>query len=133
MAEAKVILVDQIEPLILEIRGQKVLLDKDLAGLYGVATKRLNEQVRRNRKRFPVDFLFRLTAKEKDEVVANCDHLANLRFSPQLPYAFTESWCDYGRYHPQFAAHSRGQRVRRPSLCQTQALRTGPQRTRGQA
>lgn len=58
--------------------------------LYGVPTKRLNEQVRRNRERFPTDFLFQLTADEKAEVVAKCDHLAKLKFSPQLPYAFTE-------------------------------------------
>jgi ORF6N domain len=88
--EGKIVLVDQIETLILEIRGQKVLLNSDLAALYGVPTKRLNEQVRRNRQRFPEDFLFQLTAAEKAEVVANCDHLAKLKFSPQLPYAFTE-------------------------------------------
>ena len=86
----EIVLVDQIEPLILSIRDQKVLLDSDLAELYGVTTKRLNEQVRRNRKRFPADFMFRLTAKEKAEVVANCAHLARLKFSPNLPYAFTE-------------------------------------------
>ena len=60
---------------ILLIRGKKVMIDRDLAELYGVPTKRLNEQVRRNMKRFPKDFMFQLTEKEKDEVVANCDHL----------------------------------------------------------
>jgi hypothetical protein len=79
-----------IERSILLIRGQRVMLDADLAGLYGVSTKRLNEQVRRNRDRFPGDFMFQLTANEKAEVVANCDHLAKLRFSPVLPNAFTE-------------------------------------------
>lgn len=63
---------------------------RDLAELYGVTTKRLNEQVRRNRKRFPDDFMFQLTKAEKTEVVANCDHLARLKFSPVLPTAFTE-------------------------------------------
>ena len=53
----------------------------DLAVLYGVQTKRLNEQVKRNRERFPADFLFQLTASEKAEVVANCDHLQKLKFS----------------------------------------------------
>ena len=57
------------------IRGEKVILDSDLAEFYGVATKRLNEQVRRNRSRFPEDFVFQLTAAEKTEVVAKCDHL----------------------------------------------------------
>ena len=53
-------------------------------------TKRLNEQVRRNRERFPDDFMFQLTQAEKDEVVANCDHLAKLKFAAALPLAFTE-------------------------------------------
>jgi len=65
-------------------------MDADLAELYGVTTKRLNEQVRRNRSRFPEDFIFQLTTEEKSEVVANCDHLSKLKFSKTLPYAFTE-------------------------------------------
>jgi hypothetical protein len=68
----------------------RVMIDVDLAALYGVPTKRLNEQVKRNRNRFPADFLFQLTAAEKVEVVANCDHLTKLKFSKALPYAFTE-------------------------------------------
>jgi hypothetical protein len=88
--ESSLILVDQIEPLIMEIRGQKVMLDHDLAVLYGVLTKALNQAVKRNRDRFPGDFLFQLNSKEKLEVVTNCDHLAKLKFSPRLPYAFTE-------------------------------------------
>ena len=55
-----------------------------------MATKRLNEQVKRNRDRFPADFMFPLTLDEKAEVVATCDHLKSLRFSPSLPNAFTE-------------------------------------------
>jgi hypothetical protein len=79
-----------VEPLILTLRGQRVILDADLAEIYGVETKRLNEQVKRNSGRFPEDFMFRLSDDEKTEVVANCDHLHKLKFSPQLPYAFTE-------------------------------------------
>ena len=75
---------------ILLIREKKVMIDKDIAELYGVTTKRLNEQVKRNKKRFPDDFMFQLTENEKEEVVANCDHLKNLKYSPNLPYAFTE-------------------------------------------
>lgn len=75
---------------ILTLRGQRVILDADLAELYGVTTKRLNEQVKRNAERFPPDFMFRLTAKEKAEVVANCDHLQRLKFSAVIPCAFTE-------------------------------------------
>ena len=81
---------ERIERVILLIRGQKVILDTDLARLYGVTTKRLNEQVKRNRRRFPADFMFQLTGEEKAEVVANCDHLTKLKFSPGLPHAFTE-------------------------------------------
>ena len=57
------------------VRGVKVMIDSDLAELYGVTTKRLNEQVKLNLHRFPGDFMFRLTAEEKEEVVAKCDHL----------------------------------------------------------
>ena len=78
------------ETCILLIRGQKVILDADLAELYCVKTKRLNEQVKRNRERLPADFMFQLTQEEKAEVVANCDHLSRLKFSRTLPYAFTE-------------------------------------------
>ena len=88
--EACIVPSDNIESRILTIRGQKVILDADLALIYGVPTKRLNEQVKRNWKRFPDDFVFQLTTAEKAEVVANCDHLARLKFSPVLPWAFTE-------------------------------------------
>ena len=82
--------VGKIEQRILLIRGEKVIIDADLAEFYGVPTKRLNEQVKRNKARFPKDFMFRLSATEKAEVVANCDHLSKLKFSKTLPYAFTE-------------------------------------------
>jgi len=72
------------------IRDQRVMVDNDMAELYGVTTKRLNEAVKRNSTRFPVDFMFQLSISEKDELVANCDHLKKLKFSPYLPYAFTE-------------------------------------------
>jgi len=91
MKEKGVIIpVERVETAILLIRGQKVILAADLSRLYGVTTKRLNEQVRRNRDRFPKDFIFRLTTEEKSEVVANCAHLSKLKFSKTLPYAFTE-------------------------------------------
>lgn len=83
-------MVPRIEGRIQLIRGLRVMVDVDLASLYGVQTKRLNEQVKRNRARFPADFLFQLTPAEKAEVVANCDHLQKLKFSKTLPYAFTE-------------------------------------------
>ncbi len=91
MAESKsVVPVGKIENRILLIRGEKVIIDADLAGFYGVPTKRLNEQVKRNKDRFPDDFMFQLSVAEKIEVVANCDHLKNLKYSNTLPYVFTE-------------------------------------------
>jgi len=63
------LVVEAIEPMILTIRGQKVMLDADLARLYGVTTKQLNQQLKRNASRFPPDFVFTLSAEEKEEVV----------------------------------------------------------------
>jgi phage regulator Rha-like protein len=85
-----VIPVERIERAILSIHGEKVMLDSDLAELYGVETKALNQAVKRNLNRFPPDFMFQLTKTEKAEVVTNCDHLIHLKFSSNLPYAFTE-------------------------------------------
>jgi len=75
---------------ILWLRGLPVILDLHLALLYGVKTKRLNEQVRRNSDRFPEDFVFRLSKEEWAEVVANCDQLGKILHSSILPTAFTE-------------------------------------------
>jgi hypothetical protein len=69
----------------------KGFIDADLAAIYGVTTKSLNQAVRRNASRFPADFVFQLTLQEKQEVVTNCDHLIRLKFSPVLPLAFTEN------------------------------------------
>lgn len=91
MADKSIVVpVGRIEQRILLVRGRKVIIDADLAALYGVTTKRMNEQVRRNRERFPEDFMFRLTKGEKTQVVANCDHLTGLKFSPVTPLVFTE-------------------------------------------
>lgn len=79
----------RIERSILVIQDQKVILDSDLAELYGVSTKVFNQAVKRNQDRFPEDFMFRLTA-EKSEAVTNCDHLRKLKYSNALPFAFTE-------------------------------------------
>lgn len=82
--------VEEVASRILLIRGEKVMVDADLAELYGVATKGLNQAVKRNGERFPDEFMFQLSQTEKDEVVTNCDHLVKLKFSKTLPYAFTE-------------------------------------------
>lgn len=81
---------EMIDRRILLIRGHRVIVDADLALLFGVSTKALNQAVKRNADRFPEDFSFRMTAKEKAEVVTNCDHLSKLRFTRVRPNAFTE-------------------------------------------
>ncbi len=82
--------IEWIERSILLIRGKKVMLDADLAVLYGVPTKVLNQAVKRNKDRFPPDFMFRLTKGEKDELVTNCDRFNRLKHSTALPHAFTD-------------------------------------------
>ncbi|MGA2295946.1 MAG: ORF6N domain-containing protein [FCB group bacterium] len=72
------------------IRGEKVMLDFDLAMLYETETRILKQAVRRNIKRFPADFMFVLTKIEWNELITNCDNLRNRKFSPSLPFAFTE-------------------------------------------
>ena len=82
--------VEGIASRIVVVREQRVMVDADLALLYGVTTKQLNQQVKRNQSRFPADLAFRLRAVEKDEVVTNCDHLRRLKYSPTMPLVFTE-------------------------------------------
>ena len=79
-----------IEHLILNIRGTQVIVDRDLALLYQVETKRLNEQVKRNLERFPERFRFQLSKEEAKELVANCDRFKMLKHSSTTPFAFTE-------------------------------------------
>ena len=100
---------EPLERRIFLIRGMRVMLDSDLANIYGVSTKALNQAVKRNKDRFPVDFIFQLTAGERQEVVTNCDHLQGLKSTVPvakvlrsqfvtsswggrryLPYVFTE-------------------------------------------
>jgi hypothetical protein len=85
--------IQEIARVILVLRGQRVLLDAELAALYGVTTKRLNEQVRRNLHRFPADFMFHLTAEEVAELrsqIATSNATAGRGGRRYLPYAFTE-------------------------------------------
>lgn len=81
---------DQVKEKIIEIRNQQVIVDTDIAELYGVKTKQINQAVSRNPDKFPAGYVINLTKQEKEEVVTNCDHLQNLKFSPNLPNAFTE-------------------------------------------
>jgi len=85
-----IISVERIEKRIFLMRNKRVMIDKDLADLYNVPTKVLNQAVKRNIKRFPSDFMFILSESEKFELVTKCDHLAKLKYSSKLPYAFTE-------------------------------------------
>ena len=89
-ATAEIVPAERIQSRIVVLRGQRVLLDADIAKLYGVPTKQLNQAIKRNSDKFPEEFMFVLNAAEKTEVVTKCDHLKKLKFSHQLPYAFTE-------------------------------------------
>ena len=80
----------EVESKIITLRDQQVILDSDVAELYGVETKRINEAVSNNPEKFPEGYVLMLTNEEKTEVVEIFDHLSKLRFSPQLPKAFTE-------------------------------------------
>lgn len=80
----------EYEDYIFQISGRKVMVDADLALLYGVNTKALKQQVKRNQGRFPVDFMFEVSTEEKTELVTNCDRLAKLKHSSVNPYVFTE-------------------------------------------
>lgn len=78
------------ESKIIVIRDTQVILDRDVAELYGVETKAINQAVKRNIEKFPPEYMFQLSKEEKQEVVTKCDHLGNLRYSRTLPNAFTE-------------------------------------------
>ena len=79
-----------IQNKIITIRNLQVIIDRDLAELFQIETKRLNEQVKRNINRFPEDFMFQLNVEEKNELVANCDRFKMLKHATVSPFAFTE-------------------------------------------
>ena len=80
----------EVESKIITLRDQQVILDSDVAELYGVETRDINKAVKNNPGKFPNGYIFELTTSEKTEVVENFHHLSRLRFSPQFPKAFTE-------------------------------------------
>jgi hypothetical protein len=90
MAANDLVPVERIQQSIYLIRGRRIIIDADLALMFDVPTKVLNQAVKRNIERFPEDFMFQLTKAEKEEVVTNCDRLNQLKYSSSLPYAFTE-------------------------------------------
>lgn len=85
-----VIVTTSVENRIMSVRGNQIMIDRDLAELYGVETKRLNEAVKRNIERFPERFRFQLTKEEMKELVANCDRFSSLKHSTVRSFAFTE-------------------------------------------
>jgi len=81
---------ETIEQRIFLIRKQKVMVDRDLAELYGVETKHLNRQVKRNIQRFPDEFMLQLTIEERNQLVTICHRFKTMKHSSSLPYVFTE-------------------------------------------
>ena len=90
MKNRSLIPVEKITSKIYIIRNEKILLDSDLADLYGVETRVLKQAVRRNLRRFPEDFMFQLTKKEWKQLITICDNLGERKFSPVPPFVFTE-------------------------------------------
>jgi hypothetical protein len=114
--QTSLIPVERIERAILSIRGEKVMLDSDLAELYGVETKALNQAVKRNLGRFPPDFMFQLTQEEHDGLVRLRSQFVTLKRGEHrkyLPYAFTE--------HGAFAGQRPEQRAGSPDQCSSGA------------
>ena len=97
----------EVQNRIFTFRGVQVMIDRDLAEMYGVENKRLNEQVKRNIERFPNSFRFQLTDTELIKLVANCDRFKTLKHSSTFPYAFTE----------QGFAHERGSKLLPIAVC----------------
>ena len=86
---ANIIKLADVESVIIEIRGQRVILDSDVARLYGVETREVNQAIRNNPNKFPAGYVMELTRQEKAEVVKIFDN-PQLKFSPKTPKAFTE-------------------------------------------
>jgi len=87
---SELIMFEEVEKRVLTIQEQQVLIDRDVAELYGVEVKRVNEAVKRNAEKFPDGYIIELSDSEKFELVANCDRFNLLKHSTVLPTAFTE-------------------------------------------
>lgn len=88
--EIRVVTIQEVESLVIELRGQKVLLDRDVAALYGVETKHVNQAVRNNPEKFPERYCFTLQLSEKQYVVKTFDRMQSIKKSTVEPRAFTE-------------------------------------------
>jgi hypothetical protein len=86
----EVIVTAPVESRIMSIRGKQIMIDRDLAELYGVETRTLNQAAKRNKERFPERFRFQLTKEEMNELITNCDRFNSMKHSAVRPYAFTE-------------------------------------------
>ncbi len=97
----EVITIDILQQKIFTIRNKRVMVDRDLAELYGIETKKLNQSVKRNIKRFPADFMFQLTNEEQNELVTNCDRFRSMKHKDlakrvaELEHYFIEHSKDY--------------------------------------
>ncbi|MCU0443934.1 MAG: ORF6N domain-containing protein [Microscillaceae bacterium] len=89
MEENRVILREEFESLVIELRGVSVIIDRTLADFYGIETSDLNQNVKNNPELFPEDFVFQLTKDEKMEVTISNGHLDSIKYSRYLPYAYT--------------------------------------------
>lgn len=103
--------VEDVQDKVLLLRNENVIIDSDVATLYGVATKEINQAVKNNPNKFPQGYIFQLTKDEKMDVVKIFDHLRNLKFSKVEPYAFTER----GLY--MLATILRGEQAVQTTLC----------------
>lgn len=106
-----IIKIEDVQDKVLQLRNINVILDCDVAQLYGVATKEINQAVRNNPSKFPDGFVFQLKTDEKLEVVKKIDHLEKLKFSKVEPWAFTEQ----GLY--MLATILRGEQAVRTTIC----------------
>ncbi len=119
MSEESLIPIERIEQKIYVVRGERVMLDSDLAEIYGVTTKRFNEQVKRNLKRFPEDFMFELTAEEDEHLRSQIATSKKTRGGRRyLPYVFTEHGAPAGGEYFEQRQSRRGERRGRPRFRQ---------------
>lgn len=107
----QVIKIEDVQDKVLRLRNENVIIDSDVAALYGVETKRINEAVKNNPEKFPEGFVYQLSKDEKNEVVEFFDHLEKLKFSKTTPWAFTEQ----GLY--MLATILKGERAVQTTLC----------------
>jgi len=110
------------------IRGQKVMLDKDLAEMYGVPTFRLNEAVKRNMSRFPDDFMFQLTKDEYDSLRSQIAILKRGKHSKYSPYAFTEQGVAMLSRRSQFGNGHPGEHSDYPIIYKNETIDSRQQR-----